>query len=167
MEPNAVLQPRPLGETLVAPLQAPRAPAEPAAPLGSVQTMAHFLESDRAWLAALGVALASAQAAAFALRPRDGLIAARAVDPLKHFDAAEMARARRYGRGQLALGAAGAATEASLLVWLVRRERTPVRATATRRGARFAGRRGRSGWSPRAARAFRSRSWSFRCPSAR
>ena len=83
--------------------------------------MASSPQSDRAWLGALGVALASAQAAAFALRPRDGLIAARRVDPLEHFDAADIARARRYGRGQLALGAAGAGAEASLLFWLVQK----------------------------------------------
>ncbi len=77
------------------------------------------LEADRRWLVALGVALSAAQVAALALRPRDGVISARKVDPLEHFDATDIARARRYARGQLALGAGGALAESALLIWLV------------------------------------------------
>jgi STE24 endopeptidase len=80
-------------------------------------------QPDRAWLAALGTAVAAAEAAVFVLRPRHGLIAARPVDVLEHFDVAEVERARRYGRGQLALAAMGGLTEGALLVWLVRRGR--------------------------------------------
>ncbi len=94
----------------------------------------------RGWPAALALALASGELAVLALRPRDGVIAARPVDPLAHFDAREIARARRYGRGQLALGAAGALAETSLLIWLVRRGRRGPREpaslpTAAARGA--------------------------------
>ena len=86
----------------------------------------------------MAVAVAFAEGAARALAPRSGTIAARPVDPAEHFDAAQIARARRYGRGQLALGAAGAATETALLAWLVRRDRRTrtgagsLRAVATR-----------------------------------
>ena len=71
----------------------------------------------------LAAALAVAEVAALGLRPRDGVIAAEPVEPGEHFDAAVIARARRYGRGQLALGAAGAISEAALLWALVRRRR--------------------------------------------
>jgi len=67
--------------------------------------------------------VAVAEAAALALRPRHGVPAARAAAAAAHFDAAEIARARRYGLGQLALAGAGAATETALLVHLVRRDR--------------------------------------------
>jgi STE24 endopeptidase len=80
-------------------------------------------QPDRAWLAALVAAVAAAEAAVCALRPRHGLIAPHPVDPLEHFDAADVERARRYGRGQLALAAMGGLTEGALLVWLVRRGR--------------------------------------------
>jgi STE24 endopeptidase len=80
-------------------------------------------QPDRAWLSALVAAVAAAEAAVFVLRPRHGLIAPSSVDPLEYFDAADIERARRYGRGQLALAAMGGLTEAALLVWLVRRGR--------------------------------------------
>jgi STE24 endopeptidase len=80
-------------------------------------------QPDRVWLAALGTAVATAEAAVLVLRPRDGLIAARPVDALEHFEAGDIERARRYGRGQLALAAMGGLAEGGLLVWLVRRAR--------------------------------------------
>jgi STE24 endopeptidase len=78
---------------------------------------------DRSWAVSLAAALALAEAAALILRPRDGLIAARPVDPLEHFDAAQIARARRYGRGQMALSGAAALNEAVLLSVLLARRR--------------------------------------------
>ena len=81
------------------------------------------LQTDRRWLAALAASVACAEAAVLMLRPRHGVIATHKVDLLEHFDAADIARARRYGRGQLALSGAGALAESALLVWLVRRER--------------------------------------------
>lgn len=78
---------------------------------------------DRSWAVSLAAALALAEAAAVILAPRDGLIAARPVDPLDHFDAAQIALARRYGRGQMALGAAAALSEAALLWALLGRRR--------------------------------------------
>jgi len=80
-------------------------------------------DSHRGWLAALAAAVALAEAAVVALRPRHGVIAARPVEALAHFDELEIVRARRYGRGQLALGGGGAVTEGALLIWLVRRAR--------------------------------------------
>jgi Zn-dependent protease with chaperone function len=71
----------------------------------------------------LVAAVALAEVAAQALRPRTGLLDAAPAEVLAHFDAGDIARARRYGRGQLALGVAGMGAEAALLVWLVRRDR--------------------------------------------
>ena len=67
----------------------------------------------RDWIGALALAVAAAEAAVVALRPRDGLIAAREVQAGSFFDGREVARARRYGRGQLALGALGGAFAAA------------------------------------------------------
>lgn len=80
-------------------------------------------DSQRSWVGSLAAAVALAEAAVVALRPRHGVIAPAPVEALAHFDAADIARARRYGRGQLALGGAGAVAEGALLVWLVRRDR--------------------------------------------
>ncbi len=80
-------------------------------------------DSQRGWVGSLAAAVALAEAAVVALRPRHGVIAPAPVEALAHFDAADIARARRYGRGQLALGGAGAVAEGALLVWLVRRDR--------------------------------------------
>src|SRR5579862_4175443 len=75
-------------------------------------------------LGALAVAVVCAEGAARLLAPRDGVIAGVGrADAANHFGAEEIARARRYGRGQRALGAAGAASELALLAWLVRRGR--------------------------------------------
>jgi STE24 endopeptidase len=80
-------------------------------------------DAHRGWVASLATAVALAEGAVVALRPRHGMIAAVPVGALEHFDPAEIARARRYGRGQLALGGAGAIAESALLIWLVRRDR--------------------------------------------
>ena len=77
-----------------------------------------------------------------ALRPRHGVIAARPVEARAHFEELEIARARRYGRGQLALAGAGAVSESALLIWLVRRDRRVGerdRASLTLVGGRGAG----------------------------
>ena len=78
---------------------------------------------QRGWVGSLAAAVALAEGAVVALRPRHGVIAPAPVEALAHFDAADIARARRYGRGQLALGGAGAIAEGALLIWLVRRDR--------------------------------------------
>jgi STE24 endopeptidase len=80
-------------------------------------------EDDRSWIRALGAALALAEVSVLALRPRSGVIAARPADTAAHFDADDVARARRYSLGQFAIGAAGAATETAVLTMLVRRDR--------------------------------------------
>ena len=79
----------------------------------------------RDWAGALALAAVVAEAAVIALRPRDGLIEAQEVDAGTLFDPQEVARARRYGRGQLALGALGGASETALMVWLLRSRRVP------------------------------------------
>ncbi len=99
-------------------------------------------DSDRAWLAAFALAAAAAEAAVLALRPRDGMIAALPVDALEHFDTRDIARARRYGRGQLALAGAGALAEGGMLAWLVHRgrdRRPEARASLAAVGTRGAG----------------------------
>jgi STE24 endopeptidase len=78
---------------------------------------------DRRWAVSLAAALALAEAAVVVLRPRDGLIEGQPVDPREHFDAAQIARARRYGRGQMALGGAAALSEAIVLATLLDRRR--------------------------------------------
>jgi STE24 endopeptidase len=95
----------------------------------------------RGWVASLAAAVALAEAAVVVLRPRHGVIAAAPVEALAHFDAADIARARRYGRGQLALGGAGAMAEGALLIWLVRRDRHsgPARRSLALVGGRGAG----------------------------
>ncbi|MEA2298905.1 MAG: endopeptidase [Solirubrobacteraceae bacterium] len=72
------------------------------------------------WPAALALALVCGEAATEALRPR-GVPAASAVAVEEHFTAAEVARARRFGRPQLVLAGLGAVVQAGLLGWLVRR----------------------------------------------
>lgn len=69
----------------------------------------------RAWLPALGAALATAQAAALLLRPRSGVISPDPVAVGEHFSDEEVRRARRFRRPQLALGLAGGALDAALL----------------------------------------------------
>jgi len=96
---------------------------------------------QRGWVGSLATAVALAEAAVVALRPRHGVIAPAPVEALAHFDAADIARARRYGRGQLALGGAGAIAEGALLIWLVHRDRdgTPASRSLALVGGRGAG----------------------------
>lgn len=68
-----------------------------------------------------------------ALGPRDGLLAARPVEASSFFEVEEVVAARRYARGQLALGAAGGAAETAMMVFLLRRGR--VRGTGSLAGA--------------------------------
>src|SRR4051794_41720609 len=68
----------------------------------------------------VAVALAVAQAAVWALRPRSGLVAAVPVDVREHFSEAEVAKARAYRRGQLAIFAASTAVETAALAALAR-----------------------------------------------
>jgi STE24 endopeptidase len=63
-------------------------------------------------------ALAVAQAAVWALRPRSGLVAPAPVDVHEHFSEAEIGRARAYRRGQLAIFAASTAVETGALAAL-------------------------------------------------
>ncbi len=73
------------------------------------------------WLGALGVAVACAEAATAALRPRRGLVAGVPVAVEEHFTADELARARGYGHPQLALTALATAIQAGMLARLARR----------------------------------------------
>jgi len=67
------------------------------------------------WPLALLGALVAAHAAARALRPRDGLIPSDAVAVDAYFAADDIARARRYGRPQLALQSAASLLQAAVL----------------------------------------------------
>jgi STE24 endopeptidase len=73
------------------------------------------------WLAALGLAVACAETATAALRPRTGVGPGAAVPVEDFFSPAELRRARRYGRPQLALAAVTALVEGGVLARLVRR----------------------------------------------
>ncbi|HEY3828526.1 MAG TPA: M48 family metalloprotease [Solirubrobacteraceae bacterium] len=85
------------------------------------------------WPLALAGALAVARAAVLVLRPRDGLIEPDPVDVGAYFEPDDIARARRYGRPQLALHAAAGALQAGLLAAIAVRAGRPPRAVA--RGA--------------------------------
>jgi STE24 endopeptidase len=84
------------------------------------------------WLPALLAAPLAAGAAAALLRPRHGLIEPDPVEASELFTAEEIARARRYGRGQLALAAAGALAQGGLMLALSRRTPPPRRRRALR-----------------------------------
>ena len=71
--------------------------------------------SDASWPLALAGALATASAAVLVLRPGDGLIRPDPVDVDAYFSADDIARARRYGRPQLALHTAAGLAQASVL----------------------------------------------------
>jgi STE24 endopeptidase len=101
--------------------------SQPRRPWGACEAagaVAAAVRSECEWLGALVLAVAAAEAAVVALRPRDGVIEARRVAADSYFEADEVARARRYVRGQLALGAAAGAAEAALMAWLVARGRS-------------------------------------------
>jgi STE24 endopeptidase len=66
--------------------------------------------------------LATAQAAAWLLRPRSPRPAAVPVEARAYFSEAELARARAYRRPQRLIGAASAGVDAALVAWAVRRQ---------------------------------------------
>src|SRR4051794_12059225 len=68
----------------------------------------------------IALAVGAALAAVALLRPRSGVPEPVPVDVSEHFSAEEIARARRYRRGQLALFAASSAVEGAALVALAR-----------------------------------------------
>jgi STE24 endopeptidase len=72
-------------------------------------------ESRRGWIGALGLAVGVAQAGVWLLRPRGAPPRAEPVAAGDYFTAAELTRARAYGRGQLALAAGGGLIRAALL----------------------------------------------------
>ncbi|MEA2126468.1 MAG: endopeptidase [Solirubrobacteraceae bacterium] len=65
--------------------------------------------------------MAATQAAVLLLRPRSAPLRAVPVEARDYFSPAELSRARRFRRGQRALGLASGALDAALLVALVRR----------------------------------------------
>jgi STE24 endopeptidase len=79
------------------------------------------LASAGRWAPAVALAIAAAQATVLALRPRGGIIEPLEVSPDSYFDGREIARARRFVRPQLAIFAAGGASQAAVLFALVRR----------------------------------------------
>ncbi|HSZ69379.1 MAG TPA: M48 family metalloprotease [Solirubrobacteraceae bacterium] len=85
------------------------------------------------WPLALGGALATARVAVLVLRPRDGLIRPDPVDVHTYFAPDDIARARRYGRPQLALhAAAGLAQAGTLAAFAQRAARLPGGAASAR-----------------------------------
>ena len=89
------------------------------------------------WPLALVGALAAARVAVLALRPRGGLIRPDPVDVSAYFASDDIARARRFGRPQLALQAAtGVAQTGVLAAFASRAGRLPGGATARQRRAR-------------------------------
>ena len=82
--------------------------------------VAHKRSRGRAGVA-LALALGSAQAAAKALRPRDGIIPAAPVRADEHFTADELRRARDFRRPQRVLGLASGAVELALMTALAAR----------------------------------------------
>jgi STE24 endopeptidase len=77
------------------------------------------------WVAALALAVVCGEAATAALRPRSGILAAAAVPVADHFSAAEIARARGFGRPQLALSGLAALVDTGVLAWFARRRPAP------------------------------------------
>jgi STE24 endopeptidase len=69
------------------------------------------------WPLALAGALIVTRAAVLALRPSEGLIEPDPVDVQEYFSHDDIARARRFGRPQLALHALGGFAQAGVLVW--------------------------------------------------
>jgi STE24 endopeptidase len=67
------------------------------------------------------LAAGSAYAAGRILAPREPAPEVAPVDIREHFSEPEIARGRRYARGQLAIGLARAALDTAALVWVVRR----------------------------------------------
>jgi STE24 endopeptidase len=75
------------------------------------------------WAGPLALAVGAAHATTTLLRPRGRLIEAAPVRVSDHFSPAEIRRARRYGRPQLALHGAAVLLDAAALAWLIRRRR--------------------------------------------
>jgi STE24 endopeptidase len=71
------------------------------------------------WPLALAGALVVARAAVLLLRPSEGLIEPDPVDVQEYFSPEDIARARRFGRPQLALHALGGVVQAGVLVAFV------------------------------------------------
>jgi STE24 endopeptidase len=82
------------------------------------------------WVAALALAVACGEAATAVLRPRSGILAAHAVSASDHFSPSEIARARAFGRPQLALSGLAALVETGVLAWFARRPPAPGGAQA-------------------------------------
>ncbi len=78
------------------------------------------------WPLALAGALAAARVAVLVLRPREGLIRPDPVDVSAYFASDDIARARRFGRPQLALQAATGVVQTGVLAaFAARAERLP------------------------------------------
>ncbi len=91
------------------------------------------------WPLALAGALAAARVAVLVLRPRTGLIRPDPVDVSAYFASDDIARARRFGRPQLALHAATALVQTGVLAaFAARAERLPGGGAAGRRHRRRA-----------------------------
>ena len=71
------------------------------------------------WPLALAGALVVTRAAVLALRPSEGLIEPDPVDVQEYFSHDDIARARRFGRPQLALHALAGLLQTGVLVWFV------------------------------------------------
>ena len=78
---------------------------------------------DRSWLGALAVAVGMAAAGTRVLGPRDESVRHEPVRAEDYFTAADLARARSYGRPQIALAAAATIVQAGVLGLLVRHRR--------------------------------------------
>jgi STE24 endopeptidase len=88
------------------------------------------------WPLALAGALAVAHAGMLVLRPEHGLIEPDPVDVHTYFAGDDIARARRYGRPQLALHAAASLVQAAVLAAFAARAARLPGATATRISAK-------------------------------
>src|SRR5689334_12940371 len=85
--------------------------------MGTVRTRS---QSVRSAVGPVALAVGGAIAAVALLRPRRGVPEPLPVDVHDHFSREEIARARRYRRGQLAIFAASTAVESGALVALAR-----------------------------------------------
>lgn len=91
------------------------------------------------WPLALASALAAARAAVLVLRPRGGLIRPDPIDVSAYFASDDIARARHFGRPQLALQAATGLVQTGVLAaFAARAERLPGGAVPRRRPERGA-----------------------------
>jgi len=93
---------------------------------------------DRGWLGALAVAVGVAEVGTRALAPRNPPPPVEPVRAEDYFTAAELARARAYGRPQMALSATSALIQGGLLGLVLRRNRRRVAGLPRREGNRLA-----------------------------